>query len=164
MRRIRIYGEEVLRKKTGEVKDIDGRIVRLIKSMKQTLQKAQGLGLAAPQVGASKRIFIALDKNRDRVITAINPEILKISEDNEIDMEGCLSFPEIYFSIQRAKGVVLKAYDEKGKPFTIEAEGLLARCFQHEIDHLNGRLIIDYATDEEKKFWQEKLKNITKSP
>jgi len=164
MRRIRIYGEEVLRKKTGEVKDIDERIVRLIKSMKQTLQKAQGLGLAAPQVGASKRIFIALDKNKDRVITAINPEILKISEDDEIDIEGCLSFPEIYFSIQRAKGVVLKAYDEKGTPFTIEAEGLLARCFQHEIDHLNGRLIIDYATDEEKKFWQEKLKNITKSP
>jgi len=163
MRRIRIYGEEVLRKKTGEVKDIDERIVRLIKSMKQTLQKAQGLGLAAPQVGASKRIFIALDKNKDRVITAINPEILKISEDDEIDIEGCLSFPEIYFSIHRAKGVVLKAYDEKGKQFTIEVDGLLARCFQHEIDHLNGRLIIDYATDEEKKFWQEKLEKIIKS-
>ncbi|MCM8762544.1 MAG: peptide deformylase, partial [Candidatus Omnitrophica bacterium] len=111
----------------------------------------------------SKRVFIALDKNTDKIITAINPEILKTSEDDEIDIEGCLSFPEIYFSIQRAKKVVLKAYNEKGKEFIIEADGLLSRCFQHEIDHLNGRLIIDYATEEEKRFWQEKLKKLVKS-
>ncbi|HOL22527.1 MAG TPA: peptide deformylase [bacterium] len=163
MRKIRIYGEDVLKKKAGEVKNIDDKIEKLIKSMKQTLQKAQGLGLAAPQVGISKRVFIALDKDSDRIITVINPEILKISEDSEIDMEGCLSFPEIYFAIQRAKKVVLKAYDEKGKEFFIEADGLLARCFQHEMDHLNGRLIIDYATEEEKKFWKEKLSRLLKS-
>jgi len=160
MRKIRIYGEDVLKKKAGEVKNIDDKIEKLIKSMKQTLQKAQGLGLAAPQVGISKRVFIALDKSKDRIITAINPEIFKISEDSEIDIEGCLSFPEIYFSIARAKGVVLKAYNEKGKEFTIEADGLLSRCFQHEIDHLDGRLIIDYATEEEKKFWKEKLEKL----
>lgn len=163
MRRIRIYGESVLKKKAGEVKNIDEKIEKLIKSMKQTLQKVQGLGLAAPQVGISKRVFIALDKNTDRIITAINPEIISISEDREIDVEGCLSFPEIYFSIQRAKKVILRAYNEKGKKFTIEADGLLSRCFQHEIDHLNGRLIIDYATEEEKKFWQEKLEKLVNS-
>lgn len=162
MRRIRLYGEDILRKKAIDVKDIDDKILKLIKSMKETLQRNHGLGLAAPQVGVSKRIFIALDKDRDKIITAINPEILK-SEDSEIDMEGCLSFPEIYFSIQRAKKIVLKGYNEKGKEFIVEAEGLLARCFQHEIDHLNGKLIIDYATEEEKKFWKEKLEKLLRN-
>lgn len=157
-----MYGEEVLRRDTSEVKNIDEKIVKLIKSMKDTMRKRQGLGLAAPQSGVSKRIFIALGKN-DKIITFINPETLSSSDKDDIDMEGCLSFPEIFFSIQRAKKIAIKAYNEKGKEFIIEADGLLARCFQHEMDHLNGKLIIDYATDEEKKYWQERLTKLTKS-
>lgn len=163
MRKIRLYGEKILRKRAMEVNNIDEKTIKLINTMKQTLKKVQGLGLAAPQVGVSKRIFIAVNKNSGNIITAINPYIINISEDEEIDTEGCLSFPEIYFAIRRAKKVILKAYNEKGREFTIEAEGLLSRCFQHEMDHLNGILIIDYATDEEKKFWNEKLENLVKS-
>ncbi|MCX8082058.1 MAG: peptide deformylase [bacterium] len=163
MRRIRVYGEDILRKMAEKVKNIDEQTIKLIESMKKTLQKVQGLGLAAPQIGISKRIFIAFDKETNKIITAINPEIVCISEEKEIDIEGCLSFPEIYFSIPRAKKIKLKALNEKGKEFFIETEGLLARCFQHEIDHLNGKLIIDYVNIEEKKLWQEKLDKLLKS-
>lgn len=161
-RKIRVYGDEVLRKRAPEVRDIDKDVARLIKNMTDTLKKEHGLGLAATQVGALKRVFLALDNDRDRIITVINPELAD-AEGEEIDTEGCLSFPEIFFSIQRAKKVVLKALNEKGKEFIIETNGTLARCFQHEIDHLNGRLIIDYASDAEKKFWKEKLSKLQKS-
>ncbi|MBN1445941.1 MAG: peptide deformylase [Candidatus Omnitrophica bacterium] len=162
MGRIRVYGEDVLRKKAEEIRNMDAEVRKLIKNMLSTMTRKNGLGLAAPQIGAPKRIFLALNEERSGIITAINP-VLADAEGEEIDLEGCLSFPEAYFSIQRARKAVLKAYDEKGKEFIIEAEGLLARCFQHEMDHLNGKLIIDYATDEEKKVWREKIKNSRKS-
>ena len=162
MRRIRVYGEGVLRERAEAIKNIDADTSRLIKNMTSTLEKSRGLGLAATQVGVLKRVFLALDRDGDRIITAVNPEFAGCCGE-EIDAEGCLSFPEVYFSIQRARKIALKAYDEKGREFLIEAEGLLARCFQHEMDHLNGKLIIDYASDGEKKFWQDKLNNLTKS-
>ncbi len=160
-KKIRIYGDEVLRTKADEVGSIDKDMNRLIKNMKDTLSKERGLGLAATQVGILKRVFLALDNDREKIITAINPELAEMTGE-EIDTEGCLSFPAVFFSIQRAKKVVLKALDEKGREFTMEADGILARCFQHEIDHLNGRLIIDYASDAEKKFWKEKLDKFKK--
>jgi peptide deformylase len=159
--RIRIYGEDILRKTVEEVKNIDKNIDRLVKDMNYTLRHADAIGLAATQVGALTSVFLALDKDRDRIITAINPR-LEDSDGEEIDVEGCLSLPEIYISVQRAKKVVLKAVDERGKEFIIEADGLLARCIQHEIDHLKGRLIIDYASDAEKRFWKEKLDQFLK--
>jgi len=162
MGRIRVYGEDVLRKKTEEIGNMDAEVKKLIKSMVSTLKQKNGLGLAAPQIGVPKRIFLALNENKNGIITAINP-VLADTEGEEIDLEGCLSFPEVYFSIQRARKAVLKAHDEKGREFIIEAKGLLARCFQHEMDHLNGKLIIDYASDEEKKVWREKIRNFRKS-
>ncbi|MCM8818777.1 MAG: peptide deformylase [Candidatus Omnitrophica bacterium] len=159
MRKIRTYGEPILRKKAEEVKDIDDKTLKLINSMKETLLKAQGIGLAGPQVGVSKRIFITYDKEKENFITLINPVILE-KNGYEIDIEGCLSFPEIFFSINRAKKVIVKGINEKGKEIIVEANGIIARCFQHEIDHLNGILIIDYATQNEKNFYKEKLEHL----
>jgi len=114
MRKIRKYGEEVLRKKSKEVEKIDTNLLKLIESMKQTLIYYKGLGLAACQVGVLKRVIVALDPKTKEIITAINPEIVETSG-QDIDMEGCLSFPEIYFSIKRPKKVVLKGINEEGK-------------------------------------------------
>lgn len=161
MRKIRKYGDEILRKKSKEVENIDGKIEKLINSMKETLIKVNGIGLAAVQVGVLKRIFVAYDREKENFITLINPEILEKKEE-EIDMEGCLSFPDIYFSITRAKKVVVKGINEKGKEVIVEGEGIMARCFQHEIDHLNGVLIIDYASEREKDFYKEKLNSLLK--
>ncbi len=162
MRRIRKYGEEILRKRAEPVKDIDEKIEKFIKSMKETLVHSKGVGLSAPQVGISKRIFIAYDREKDNFITVINPVIVEMAGE-EIDLEGCLSFPEIYFSIKRAKQATVKGINEKGKEIVIEGKGIMARCFQHEIDHLNGILIIDYASEEEKKFYKEKLDALIKN-
>ena len=162
MRKIRKYGEEVLRKKAEVVENIDEKIDRLIRSMKETLLNVKGVGLAAPQVGVPKRIFIAYDREKNNLITVINPEILEKTGE-EIDIEGCLSFPEIYFSINRSKITVIKGLNEKGKDIILEGRGLMSRCFQHEIDHLNGILIIDYASEEEKKYYTNKLKELKKS-
>lgn len=161
MRKIRKYGDEILRKRSKEVENIDGKIEKLINSMKETLIKVNGIGLAAVQVGVLKRIFVAYDREKENFITLINPEILEKKEE-EIDMEGCLSFPDIYFSIPRAKKVVVKGINEKGKEVIVEGEGIMARCFQHEIDHLNGVLIIDYASEREKDFYKEKLNSLLK--
>ena len=104
MRKIRKYGEEILRKKSKEVEKIDTNLLKLIESMKQTLVYYKGLGLAACQVGVLKRVIVALDQKTKEIITVINPEIVETSG-QDIDMEGCLSFPEIYFSIKRPKKV-----------------------------------------------------------
>ena len=109
-----------------------------------------------------KFVEVVNDPDKKKLITVINPEIKEMKR-KEIDMEGCLSFPEIFLSIERAKKVVLTGFDEKEKTVYFEVTGLIARCFQHEIDHLNGVLIIDYATEEEKKFWQAKLNKIKKT-
>lgn len=161
MRRIRKYGEEILRKRSKEVENIDGNIEKIIKSMKGTLIQIKGVGLAAVQIGVLKRIFIAYDKERKNFITLINPKILE-KKGEEIDLEGCLSFPEIYFSIKRAKDVIVEGYNEKGKKIIVEGKGIIARCFQHEIDHLDGILIIDYATEMEKQCYKEKIDSLLK--
>ena len=160
MRRIRKYGENVLRKESREVKNIDDKLINLIESMKKTMIYYKGVGLAAPQIGILKRVFVALNPETEKIITLINPEIVDRNGE-EIDMEGCLSFPEIYFSIKRPGKITVKGINEKGEEIIVEGKNLLARCFSHEIDHLNGILIIDYATEEEKKYWEERLKKLT---
>lgn len=162
MEEIRKYGDKVLRKKSKPVENINGSTLKTIEELKSSLINSGGLGLAAPQIGILKRIFVVNDPDKKKLITVINPEIKEMKR-KEIDMEGCLSFPEIFLSIERAKKVVLTGFDEKEKTVYFEVTGLIARCFQHEIDHLNGVLIIDYATEEEKKFWQAKLNKIKKT-
>jgi len=160
-RKIRKYGAQVLRKKSLPVEDISKTTIRIIRDMEETLKKKKGIGLAAVQIGVLQRIFIAWDAEKKKLIHIINPEILETGS-SEIDMEGCLSFPEIYFGIQRPTKLTISGFNPKGKKIIIEAKELLARCFSHECDHLNGILIIDYASEEEKKYWKEKLEKLEK--
>jgi len=156
MKKIRVYGDRVLRSPAHEVKKIDGRLLALIREMKETVGAVGGMGLAAPQVGAGKRLCVVRDAAREKILTLINPHIVETSG-AVIDMEGCLSFPGIYIAIERPSRVVVAALNEHGKEFVWETTNYEARCVSHEIDHLDGVLIIDYACEEEKSAWAEQL-------
>ncbi|MGG7143752.1 peptide deformylase [Clostridium nigeriense] len=143
IRNIRINGDEVLRKKCKDVTEITPRTIKLIKDMADTMYEADGVGLAAPQVGILQRIFVidVFDDYGLRVF--INPEILEVSG-SQIGEEGCLSVPGEAADIERPNYVKVKALNEKGEEFILEATELLARAILHENDHLNGKLFIDY--------------------
>lgn len=154
---IRKYGSEILRKRSEEITDFGKKTQKLFDDLEETLIKAGGLGLAAPQIGISLRAFVALDKEKQKLIRIVNPHIVSVDSDTQIDMEGCLSFPEIFFAIPRPKRVLIKGFTNKGKRISFEVHDILARCFLHEIEHLDGILIIDHAGKKEKEFWKEKL-------
>jgi peptide deformylase len=140
---IYVLGAPVLREETRKVEEITDELRELIDDMFETMYAARGIGLAAPQVGRTERItVIDVDGNP---IVLVNPEIV-LSEGKTREEEGCLSIPDIYGDVDRAKRVVVRALDRDGKPFEIDAEDLLARCMQHEIDHLHGRLFIDHLS------------------
>ena len=109
--------------------------------MKETMEKHQGMGLSANQVGLDLSLFVA--KYNQKFYVVVNPKILKVSKEKKEMLEGCLSLPKILANVKRPKSVVLEALNEKGKKIKLKAKGLLARIFLHEIDHLNGILIID---------------------
>ncbi len=136
------YQNNVLRKKSLPVQKISGEILDFIQNMIETMEKNNGLGIAACQVGKNLRIF-AIAKKLDKKQVFINPEIIKISQKKEIMEEGCLSLPGIYKKVLRPDSVKIKALDQKGKEFKVLAKGLKARVIQHELDHLNGILILD---------------------
>lgn len=140
LRNIRKYGDDVLRKECIEVEEIDKRLLVLIKDMLETMYDADGVGLAAPQVGILKRLFV-IDIG-DGPLVFINPEIIETSG-KQIDEEGCLSLPGKMEEVMRPNYVRARALNEKGQEFEIEAEELLARAILHEYDHLNGTLFID---------------------
>lgn len=133
-------GDPVLREVAKKVPKITPNIVKLLENMADTMRDGDGVGLAAPQIGISKRVVV-IDVG-DGLIELINPEIIS-SEGEEIDCEGCLSIPGIQGDVIRAKKVTVEALNRFGKKFSVTGEGLLARCLQHEIDHLNGVLFID---------------------
>ena len=137
-------GDEVLRKKCFEVTEINDKIITLLDDMKDTLIKAQGAGLAAPQVGVLRRIFVVSVDGK--YYECINPEIIKASG-SQIGDEGCLSVKGKYGTVERPMKVTVKALDRFGKEFTVKAEGFMARAFCHENDHLNGILYVDKALD-----------------
>jgi peptide deformylase len=140
LRNIRKYGDDVLRKKCREVDHIDERLLTLIEDMKETMYDADGVGLAAPQVGVLKRLFV-IDIGEGPLVF-INPEIIETSG-SQIDEEGCLSLPGETKEVMRPNYVRARALNEKGEEFEIEGEELLARAILHEYDHLNGTLFID---------------------
>jgi peptide deformylase len=140
IRNIRKVGDELLRKKSKKVDEINDRILTLIKDMQETMYAADGVGLAAPQVGILKRIAV-IDVGQGP-INLINPEILE-TEGEYLDEEGCLSIPGQQGKVLRPEKVKVKALNEKGEEFVLEGEGLLARALCHEIDHLDGVLFID---------------------
>jgi peptide deformylase len=136
-----IEGNPILRQKAVPVKKITRKIQKLIKDMTQTMYEARGVGLAAPQIGISEQIVV-IDVG-DGPIALINPEISE-AEGSERDVEGCLSIPGFNGYVTRASRVVVTGLNEKGQSVRYEGTGLLARAFQHEIDHLKGILFIDY--------------------
>lgn len=140
---IYVLGAPILREETTPVDEVTDELRALIDDMFETMYAAKGIGLAAPQVGRTERIAVVdVDGNP---IVLVNPEIA-LSEGKTREEEGCLSIPDIYGDVDRAKRVVVRALDRNGNPFEIDAEDLLARCLQHEIDHLHGRLFIDYLS------------------
>ena len=137
-------GEDVLRKKSVPIKDeeINDELRALAEEMFETMESANGVGLACPQIGKNIRMFVAeADDDVKRVF--INPQIIATSDDSVPYEEGCLSVPQVYENIMRPSKVTVQAQDQNGKKFTLEAEGLLARIIQHENDHLEGVIFID---------------------
>lgn len=138
---IRKDSDPVLRQRAREIKEITPAILRLLDDMVETMEGANGIGLAAPQVGVSKRmIVIKIGKND--LLELINPSLL-CRKGEESDVEGCLSFPGMYGEVPRALEVEVEALNREGKKITIKGTGLLARALQHEIDHLDGILFVD---------------------
>ena len=144
IRNIVQIGDEVLRKKSFEVTDFGEKTHQLLDDMKQTLIKAEGVGLAAPQVGVLRRIFI-VDYN-GQYFECINP-VMVSQKGKQIGQEGCLSVKGKYGTVERPMKVIVKAFDRFGKPFTVNAEGFLARAFCHEYDHLDGIIYVDKAVN-----------------
>ncbi len=140
LREIRKYNDEILRKKSREVKNVDSRIKILIDDMAETMYKADGVGLAAPQVGVLRKVIV-VDAGSG-LITFVNPEIVS-SDGEQVGVEGCLSIPDVAGEVARPKIVTIKGLDKNGEPIEITAEDLLARALLHEIDHLDGVLFTD---------------------
>lgn len=145
---IRTFGDPVLTAVAEQVENIDGKVVRLTQAMLQAMYKAPGLGLAAPQIGVQKQIFV-YDIDGEP-ITLINPRIIE-SRGEWVYDEGCLSIPGLYVEMLRPKEVLLEAVDLAGNTIQVEADELLARLFQHELDHLNGVLMFDRMTPEQRE-------------
>lgn len=146
LRTIRKHGDELLRKKSKKVDVINERILTLLNDMEETMHDADGVGLAAPQVGILKRVVV-IDIG-EGVLRLINPEIIS-TEGSYVDVEGCLSIPGEQGEVERPYKVKVKALNEKGEEIIVEGEELLARALCHEIDHLEGILFIDKVIDEQ---------------
>lgn len=138
------HPDPILREKALEVRRINSNIVKLLDDMKETMYAAEGVGLAAPQVGISKRVAVIDAGDEQGLIELINPEIISKSGE-QLGPEGCLSFPGLMGDVRRAMICKVRALNRDGETFEIEGEGLLARALQHEIDHLNGVLFTDFV-------------------
>ncbi len=167
IREILKYPDPVLKTKSSRVEKIDETLQRLINDMVETMYAAPGVGLAANQVGVPLQLAVIditsrEEKERGRrrpLLVIINPEIISV-EGSVVDEEGCLSIPDFSEKVRRAARVKVRAQDRSGKPFEIEAEGLLAKALQHEIDHLNGLLFIDRMSPLKKSIFRRRLKKM----
>jgi len=154
--RIRQYGDTALRMTAREVETFDGDLERLVERMTALMHEANGVGLAATQVGVLRRVFVFADDGEDRVL--VNPTITKSSSDTEVDDEGCLSLRDVLVPVERSKSVTIEGLDTKGEPVKLELEPPSSRVVQHELDHLDGVLIIDRTDDESKRAALSKLR------
>lgn len=148
IRNIRTDEDEILRKKSKKVDEINERVKTLIRDMKETMYAADGVGLAAPQVGILKRIAV-VDVG-EGLVTVINPEIIE-RNGSYVDVEGCLSIPGRQGEVERPESIKVKALNEEGEEIIIHAEGLFARALCHEIDHLDGILFTDRLVGKEER-------------
>ncbi|MDY6835960.1 MAG: peptide deformylase [Chloroflexota bacterium] len=145
---IRIVPDPVLRQKAKRIRVADSSIQRLIDDMVETMREAHGVGLAAPQVAKPVRLIV-IETSEDGLVTLLNPEVVKSSGERNV-VEGCLSVPGYQGEIRRAESIVVKGRDRKGKEVRIKAKDILAQALEHEIDHLNGVLYVDYINDKKK--------------
>jgi peptide deformylase len=156
---IRKFGDPVLKTRAGPVENFDESLLRLTQDMLATMRDNEGVGLAATQVGRLKRVFVAAIEDDEYVV--VNPVLTGISETTETATEGCLSIPGIQVDVERPTAVTISGQDVSGKPLQIEASDLLARVLQHEVDHLDGVLILDRTDRESRKAamreWREHL-------
>lgn len=158
VREIVIYPEKVLREKALQVTDCDSELQKLIDDMIETMYAAPGVGLAANQVGVSKQVAVidvSLRDEKSPLIVLVNPEIVHLEGEIEAE-EGCLSVPDYTTVLKRALKVCVRGLDRHGNPVEREADGLLARALQHEIDHLNGILFIDRMGRIKKEFFKKR--------
>lgn len=155
-----IYPDKVLKSRAEKIENIDLDIVNLAQDMTVTMYQAPGVGLAAPQVGQAKRLIVVdptSGKEANRLIVIANPEIIE-KEGSETDSEMCLSVPDVSIEVPRAQRILISGVDLDGHEVRVEAEGFLARIFQHEIDHLNGTVILDYASFLKRSIYLKKRK------
>ena len=160
MLKILTYPNTILRQKAEVIDDIDDDLRRLIDEMIEAMYLDEGIGLAGPQVGVSKRIIV-MDIGQGP-IAIINPEITQRGDEVETVEEGCLSFPGIRLDISRSTEITVRGISDKGEPIEFSAVGLLARVLMHEIDHLDGILFIDHAPSIQRKLLRSKLKKLEK--
>lgn len=158
---IRTYGDSCLTEKSEKVENITEEIRNILDNMVETMHEATGVGLAAPQIGINKRFFV-LDVGDKIIRKIINPEILEMSEDYTESDEGCLSVPGIYKKVKRAARIKVKYQNENGKELEEEMIGFLAKAFQHEYDHLEGKLFIERISPVSRKIISKKLQLIKK--
>ena len=143
---ILIYPDPLLRRQAAPVAEVDGEVAGLVERMFETMYAAPGIGLAATQVDVHRRIVVIdVSEEKSAPLTLINPELLLVEGEGEMQ-EGCLSIPGVYENVRRPDKVRVAAIDREGRPFELDAEGLLAVCIQHEVDHLDGKLFVDYLS------------------
>jgi peptide deformylase len=156
------FPDERLRKKAVAVQAVDGNIKKLVDDMLETMYQAKGVGLAAPQVNVHQRIVVIdVSEEKDKPLCLINPEIIA-KDGMEESEEGCLSVPGFFEKVKRAERIKVKALDKEGSPFEFEADNLLAVCVQHELDHLEGKLFVDYISPLKRQRIKKKLEKIHK--
>ncbi len=151
LRRVRRFGDPVLRARAVAVERFDDDLKREVERMGELMQDALGVGLAATQVGVLHRVLVFKAAEEEPVTALVNPELEWVSEELETAAEGCLSLPGVHVEVERPARVRVSARDESGSPVELEAEGLRARVIQHEIDHLDGVLILDRISRQERK-------------
>ena len=164
VRPMRIYGDPVLRQKALPVQAFDAELATLIQDLFETMKAYEGVGLAANQVGVTRRVLVVdvpLEDGRRQRLALVNPVIVERSG-SEVGEEGCLSIPGVFEDVSRSSAVRITAQDERGEPLEIEAEGFLARALQHEIDHLDGVLFIDRLSPLKRQFLKKSLEALAR--
>lgn len=158
------YPDARLHKTAAPVTVFDDALKRLVQDMAQTMYAAPGVGLAATQVDVHKQVIVVdVSERQDSLVVLVNPEIVEASGVSDIE-EGCLSVPGVYDIVERAERVKVRAYDQNGNPFTLEAQGLLAVCIQHEMDHLKGKVFVEHLSQLKQQRVRAKLaKQLRKS-
>ena len=154
------YGDPVLTTRAEEVTEFNAELRKLVDDMFETMYGAPGVGLAAPQVGLLKRLFVmdcTSGRDKKRKLALINP-VIEVEEGEQTGDEGCLSFPGIYVEVKRAERVVVRAQDIDGSPFTLDLMDLEARCVAHETDHLDGEVFINYLSPLKRDLVKRKIK------